>query len=503
MNAIAMRDKAILDYLTDSQWAIEPTVLERLIGIVSRHAEGVKLTDDQVEQIVAARGSDPRREAGEYRIEGSTAIVPIFGVIAKYAHQVNGVSQLRGTSVERIRENLDTALGDGNVRTILLHIESPGGAVYGIADLADAIRAAGERKPVTAYADDLAASAAYWLGSQAMRFWGNRTAAVGSIGVYSVVPDSSAMAERMGLRYTVIRSAPYKGVASPGTEVEAEDLKGFQQRVDAVHGVFVADVARGRGMDAEEASQIADGRTFTGVEAVAAGLIDGIKTLRQAIASAKPATRATGAKATAEGFQQTEQHQQVQQTEQAQVKDPRKENAMEKQSEATETQAQASEIEAAKRQATQGERERISAIEKALGGMEALGDLRSRAIADGTGVLEVKAEGFEVLKAHLEDALAKKDEELASAKDANARMSKLLGSRGVTASDIAEFDASDVQKPEDGKQAASAGDDDGKAETYEAALEANLKAGQKKSLAHRNAGVEFPKSFEAWKTASQ
>ncbi len=104
---------------------------------------------------------------------------------------------MRGAvSTSRLLEHVQVAADDKRVRSILLRIESPGGSASGIGELADAVFAARQQKPVHAHIDTIGASAAYWVASQASRVTAEPTAEIGSIGAYRPITDSSAAALR-------------------------------------------------------------------------------------------------------------------------------------------------------------------------------------------------------------------------------------------------------------------------------------------------------------------
>jgi ClpP class serine protease len=119
-----------------------------------------------------------------------TRISGIAG-IAMAGQITKGDSSYGGCSSVRVRKAVRKAVNDDQVTAILLHIDSPGGTVAGTGDLADDVAAADKRKPVYCYVEDLGASAAYWVGSQARRVYANPTAMIGSIGTVAVVEDSS------------------------------------------------------------------------------------------------------------------------------------------------------------------------------------------------------------------------------------------------------------------------------------------------------------------------
>jgi len=466
------RDKAIISYLLESAWAMHEETLSKLTDIVSRHAEGSVLDPEQIEKIIndgkASRDSDAETY-DQYTRCGDAGIIPIHGVIAKHSSQVNGLSQPAGTSCEQINEDIDRALADPKVNRIILHVESPGGSVSGVADTAARIAEANEIKPVTAYASDHAHSGAYWLASQAGEFYASRSAWVGSIGVYAVLADTSRRSAKYGVSYKVLRTGRFKGVGAAGN-IEGEDLGDMQTRIDAVHELFTADVAEGRGVEIETIEPIADGRSITGTAAVEAGLIDGICAFSEVLDnSATPVQEPASAKAdnNDNGLDG--------------------DNVMAKQKEAdvTNEQLEQAKLQAADEAVTK-ERERIMAVTKVLAGHP---DLLEKAIAD-PNCGDEKAQAMLVPK--LEARVKELTEQIA---DRDQRLAKIAeGGNNV----VSQQSDEKIEGDKDADAKASTGDDDGKAATYIAAVKQLKSEGKSKAKAMIEAGKSLPKSHQAW-----
>lgn len=265
---------AILDYFTSNPWAIKEHYLTRLGEVIDRHLSGAKIDTGELTEIVARRDAKYGSRVQGLEIHGSTAVIPISGVIAPHSSQVNGSSQPRGTSIEQVRGALAAAMANDSVERIVLDIDSPGGSVAGVINMADQIRVANETKPVVAYAGELVASAAYWLASQASRVYATNGSEIGSIGVYLPVMDDSRKSENEGRVMQVFRSGTHKGAGMPGTRLSDEQKRQLQAEVDSLAERFKSAVSDGRGIDMESLEEIADGRTFTGSEAVEFGLAD-------------------------------------------------------------------------------------------------------------------------------------------------------------------------------------------------------------------------------------
>lgn len=229
------------------------------------------------------------RETESPRLESLIERVPVRGgkVVAKI--DLAGVlmkqrSSMGGTSTIQARRDIRTAAIDPDVSAILLAIESPGGSVAGIDDLARDVRWAQERKPVWAHIDDLGASAAYWVASQAGAIYANSpTALVGSIGTLLTVYDISEAATREGIKALVFATGPIKGAGVPGTQVTDTQKSYFQGLVDASQEHFDQAVRRGRKLTAEQLAGIRTGAVFPASTAMERKLIDGIRPLDRTI----------------------------------------------------------------------------------------------------------------------------------------------------------------------------------------------------------------------------
>lgn len=198
---------------------------------------------------------------------------------------------LGGTSTVDVRRAVRSAANDPNVSGVLLAIDSPGGTVAGTDDLAREVRAARRKKPTWAFVEDLGASAAYWVASQADAVYANSpTALVGSIGTVMTVYDESKAAESVGVRPLVFSTGPLKGTGEPGTPVTEEQAAYLQGIVNQTQTVFDSAVRTGRNLSAAELNAVRSGGVFLASEAQRLRLIDGIKSfdsVLDALAAAK------------------------------------------------------------------------------------------------------------------------------------------------------------------------------------------------------------------------
>ena len=193
-----------------------------------------------------------------------------------------------GTSMELLKKDINMAIEDSQVDSILLDIDSPGGTVDGTKEAADAVLKAREEKPVIAYVNGMMASAALWIGTAANHVVTGETAQNGSIGVTLTHYDYSAQDEKSGIKRTVLSAGAYKRIASDEKPLTQEGREYLQGQLDTYYTMFVDAVARNRGTDADTVlNKMADGKIFIGEQAVKAGIADQTGTFEDAVGIAK------------------------------------------------------------------------------------------------------------------------------------------------------------------------------------------------------------------------
>lgn len=207
-----------------------------------------------------------------------TAIIPIHGILTKKPEAFDDF--LGMTSYEKIQEEIEEALEDEKVEIILLDIDSPGGEVNGVFDLADFIYSARGKKRIIAIANDDAYSAAYAIASSAEKVFVSRTSGVGSIGVIASHIDQSGFDEKQGIKYTTIFAGSRKNDLNPHEPITSESLESLQKEVGRLYEMFLQLIARNRGLLIEKIRSTEAGLYF-GEKAVEIGLADGITILSE------------------------------------------------------------------------------------------------------------------------------------------------------------------------------------------------------------------------------
>lgn len=270
--------------LGDDIWAILPSTLRQ----IAQYFAG----DTTVRAAISRTPAQPRNQ-------GVVAVVPIHGVIDRRSSLL--AELFGGTSVDSIRASFRAALTDPDVKGIVLDVDSPGGYVSGIPELAGEIRAARGTKPIIALADGVAASAAYWLASQADELIATPSSQVGSVGVYSAHFDESGALEQVGVVATEITAGEFKAEESSLHPLTDEGRAAIQARTDAYYAMFVGAVADGRNVSAETVrNDYGKGRVLLAKDAQMAGMVDYVGTMEDALRRVARYSRAQGAAAEAD-----------------------------------------------------------------------------------------------------------------------------------------------------------------------------------------------------------
>lgn len=249
-------------------WAIQPDYLARIESLSIEHARTLASNPEAIASRAAPATSTPK-------VQDGIATIELAGPLTKNYNWLTAI--MGGTSMQHAGALIAQAAQDPNVKGILLAIDSPGGTVDGTEALARTIREAASQKQVMALAGGVMASAAYWAGSAAGAVYlESGTTVVGSIGVVSKHTDISGLESRIGIKTTEIASGKFKRIASVHEPLSQAGRDSIQTQLDYIYGLFVQAVATHRGASVQAVlDRMADGRLFTGQQAITAGLADG------------------------------------------------------------------------------------------------------------------------------------------------------------------------------------------------------------------------------------
>lgn len=199
-------------------------------------------------------------------------LLPAIGLVPEQAKL--GEVRIEG-SIDDSRRTVDwieELRADDSVKGVLIRIESPGGGVVPSQEIHAAVQRVS--KPVVVSMGQAAASGGYYVASAADQIVANPGTLTGSIGVSAQVVNLQEMMDKLGVSEETMVSGEYKDAGSPSKPLTDRERRYFQDLVDDLHTQFVDAVVRGRNLEREKVRELADGRAFTGGQALDKGLVD-------------------------------------------------------------------------------------------------------------------------------------------------------------------------------------------------------------------------------------
>ena len=248
----------ILDKVYREPWLIKPSAHQSICATLSNY-------------IASGADYDADDDYEEFELKvGTTQVIPIHGIIGKHLSLLE--TSCGGVDVDTIAMKLDAALADDSIDSIVLYINSAGGTVTGVPELAEHIARVADEKQVVAYTDSLCASAAYWLASSCNAVWASRSSEVGSIGVYMTLLNESDKLAKEGVRVEAFQAGDYKLAGASFKPLTQDERELFQQDVDYWYKLFTEHVTSKRPLSTD----VMQGQTFVGEKALELNLVDGI-----------------------------------------------------------------------------------------------------------------------------------------------------------------------------------------------------------------------------------
>lgn len=283
-----MKYAHLIAYVMSRPWAMEPKKMQALIEALRIKADGGELPVN----LEANNGGVPYM-AHEARIRqdsadriakkpGTVAVLPVRGVLS---YRMGTLEESSGnTTYERLGMSLRELVGNEQVKAIVMDVDSPGGVTDGLPEFVETMRSLKGTKPIVAAVNTMAASAAYWIASQADDAAVSPSGEVGSIGVWTMHEDISGFLEANGVKETLIYAGEYKVEGNPYEPLSDDAKAAIQSQVDTFYGMFVDGVAEGRKRDSGYVREhFGKGRMVLAEDAVKVGMADRVASLEQTL----------------------------------------------------------------------------------------------------------------------------------------------------------------------------------------------------------------------------
>lgn len=207
-----------------------------------------------------------------------------------------GLVRIEGAimSSKTIVEDLGTLAERGDIKAIVLRINSPGGAIAPSQEIYEKVSQVREIKPVVTSMGSVAASGGYYIALGSSVIMANKGTVTGSIGVIMEYPVADRLLDKVGLSIETVKSGELKDAGSPSRPVTSEDREYFKAITQDLHQQFVDVVSEERSLETVLVKDLSDGRVFTGTQSLDLGLIDTLGTFEDAVMLAGELGEITG-----------------------------------------------------------------------------------------------------------------------------------------------------------------------------------------------------------------
>lgn len=213
--------------------------------------------------------------------------VPALGLLIVEGEIVNDSNDPRDVSGEKYSALIRQMRNDDSIKVVVMRVNSPGGSVYAAEKMRHELALLAKEKPLYVSFGDVAASGGYWISTPAQKIYASPHTLTGSIGVFGILPNFQTLTQKIGVNTLTLKTAPYADINSalrPKTDAE---LAIIQKSVDEIYEQFITLVANSRKLPRERVLEIAQGRVWTGADALKNGLIDDFETLSSTLINLK------------------------------------------------------------------------------------------------------------------------------------------------------------------------------------------------------------------------
>jgi protease-4 len=220
------------------------------------------------------------------------SLVIASGVLGEGKHFAGGsgvgLVEVKGLIIDsqEIVKQLNDVRKDDKVKSVVLRIDSPGGVVGPSQEIHAAVKRLAARKKVVVSMGSIAASGGYYIACGATEILANPGTITGSIGVLMKFSNLEGLLGKIGMKAFTLKTGKFKDVGSPARPMTDQEKAMLQGVIDTTHSQFVRAVAEGRKLPEAEVRSIADGRIFSGEQALALKLVDRLGTLQDAVEEA-------------------------------------------------------------------------------------------------------------------------------------------------------------------------------------------------------------------------
>ena len=244
----------------------------------------LKLEDDDKITFTSIKDVANAEDLNE-KVDDEIAVYYAYGEIVD--ERANGYNQEHNITAKEMTIDLQKLAKDKDVKAVVIRVNSPGGSAYASEQIWHEIEILKAKKPVVVSMGGLAASGGYYISCGANKIFAEPTTLTGSIGIFGMIPDASELlTKKLGLSFDVVKTNALSDFGSTGRPFNETECRLMQAYINKGYDLFTGRVAKGRGMAQDSVKAIAEGRVWTGEQALKIGLVDKMGNLDDAIKAA-------------------------------------------------------------------------------------------------------------------------------------------------------------------------------------------------------------------------
>ncbi len=281
-----------LTFLSDPQTSVKGGLIDKtcyLSDVKKELKKRTKTDDDESLRFVSVTDMAKSEELND-KVEDEVAVYYACGEIKD--NVTASFSQESVITASQMTKDLQSLREDDDVKAVVLRVNSPGGSAYASEQIWHEVQLLSQEKPVIVSMGALAASGGYYISCGAGKIFAEPTTLTGSIGIFGMIPDASELlTEKLGLSFDVVKTNKLSDFGAMGRPLNEEECHLMQAYVNKGYELFTGRVAQGRHMPQDSVKAIAEGRVWTGEQALRIGLVDKLGNLDDAIAAAAKAAK--------------------------------------------------------------------------------------------------------------------------------------------------------------------------------------------------------------------
>ena len=261
-------------FLDDAQTAVHHKLIDSLVYSSDMKEIIEKLVDKDYNTLTISDMKFVARNK-EYS-KNRIAIVYAVG-------EIDGSNKNDGIDSEDISEDLLDIADNDKIKAVVLRINSPGGSAYGSEQIWKAVSVVKSKKPIVVSMGDYAASGGYYIACNTDRIFAQPTTLTGSIGIFGIFPNIGGLTDKLGIKFDNVKTNKYSDFGATYRPMNTEERAILQRYINNGYELFTKRCAEGRNMNIDSLKAIAEGRIYSGTDAMRLGLVDEMGGLEEAI----------------------------------------------------------------------------------------------------------------------------------------------------------------------------------------------------------------------------